>query len=409
MATTYHTTTGNETTTPGTQKRLDVLDILRGFALFGILMVNITFFANPIYELGITPATHTLADRFVTWLIAFGFESKFYVLFSFLFGYGLAIQLVSAATRGEALGPRYGRRLIGLLFFGILHGVFFFVGDILVSYVLLGIVLWLVRDWEPRRLMWMACTLIGAAVLGRMVFLMAEFSLASPEAMNQTMQMAEQARQNYLGSFAQATGQRIQDLGLFYVFALLAQWPTALAMFALGLAAGKIGFFKDLAQHLPTMRRWLPWTLALGIIGNGAYASLINSQEYLLPATALVALEAVAAPALTFSYIFAIVWIVQHPRFGSWLNPLRAAGRMSLTNYLSQAIICSFLFNGWGLGWYGSVGPFVCFLIVVTIFAVQVWLSNWWMRHFRYGPAEWLLRSWTYLQWPPVQAKKIEA
>lgn len=262
----------------------------------------------------------------------------------------------------------------------------------------------MVRDWETRRLMWMACTLMGVAVLGRIILL-----LPSPEAMNQTMQMAEQARQNYLGTFAQATRQRIQDLEIFYLFTPLFNWPTALAMFALGLAAGKIGFFENLAQHLPTMRYWLPWAFALGIIGNGAYASLSNSQEALLPAAALMALEALAAPALTFCYVFAIVWIMQHPRFGSWLNPLRAAGRMSLTNYLGQAIICSFLFNGWGLGWYGSVGPFGCFLIVVIIFAAQVWLSNWWMQHFRYGPDEWLLRSWTHLQWQPFRNHRVEA
>ena len=196
---------------------------------------------------------------------------------------------------------------------------------------------------------------------------------------------------------------------MFYIFTPLFNWPTALAMFALGLAAGKIGFFKNLAQYLPAMRRWAPWALALGIIGNGAYASLLNAQHTLLSASMLMALEAIAAPALTFCYVFAIVWFVQQPRIGAWLNPLRAAGRMSLSNYIGQAIVCSFLFNGWGLGWYGAVGPLGCFLLVLLIFAGQVWFSNWWFQHFRSGPGEWLLRSWTYLRWQPFKAKKAAA
>jgi uncharacterized protein len=242
-----------------------------------------------------------------------------------------------------------------------------------------------------------------------MVLALDASAIASPEAVNQTAQLAEQARRNYLGSFGQSVQQRLQDLAVFYLFTPLFNWPTALAMFALGLAAGKGGFFKDLAQHLPAMRRWAPWALALGIIGNGAYAALFNAQHTLLSGSMLMAAEAIAAPALTFCYVFAIAWFMQQPRIGAWLNPLRAAERMSLTNYIGQAIICSFLFNGWGLGWYGSVRPLGCFLLVLVIFAAQVWFSNWWLQRFRYGPDEWLLRSWTYLQWQPFKAKKAEA
>ncbi|MEM8534672.1 MAG: DUF418 domain-containing protein [Chloroflexota bacterium] len=391
------------------ETRVNVIDVLRGFALFGIFMVNMTVFARPIYEYGITMPTHTAVDSFITWLISFGFETKFYVLFSFLFGYGLAIQLTRTTPQNDSVGARYTRRLIGLLVLGALHAIFFFFGDILVSYVILGIFLWLIRGWAPRRLVWVALAMMGVAVVGRILLAIADHSMAFAGDASGVLLLAEEARRNYLGSFGQGVYQRLQDLVLMYIVTPLLNWPTAFAMFALGLAAGKINFFKNLDQHLPTMRRWLPWVFALAIIGNGAYWLLYSTEQALVYSIILVSIEAFAAPALTFCYVFVIIWIVQRSQTGSWLNPLRAAGRMSLTNYLGQAIICSFLFNGWGLGWYGSVNPSGYVVLVVIIFIGQVWLSNWWLQHFSCGPDEWLLRSWTYLQWQPFRNRRIEA
>ena len=396
-------TTTSPTPAAAATPRLDVLDILRGFALFGILVVNLPFFAQPIYLLGGAEYAAAWPDRIAAGIVAFAFEAKFYVLFAFLFGYGLSVQLARASAHGAALGPRYGRRLLGLLMFGALHAVLLFVGDILVSYVLLGALLWLMRAWQPRTLLLFAAGMLALAVVAR-ILLGLDTSLNDPQATVQLTQLADDARRNYGGTFASAVQQRLQDLVVFYVFTPLFNWPTMLAMFALGLAAGKRALFADLRRFWALARRALPWALPVGIGGNLLYVFLSNTAGTPgLLAFALV-IEALAAPALTFCYVAGVIWLTQRPALSRWLAPLRYAGRMSLTNYLGQALICSVLFNGWGLGFYGQIGPLGCLLLAPAIYVPQLALSALWLRFFRYGPDEWLLRSWTYLRWMPLRA-----
>jgi uncharacterized protein len=385
-------------------KRLDLIDILRGVALFGILVVNVPFFAQPIYTALEADSSISFVDQAVAWIVSFAFEAKFYVLFSFLFGYGLAVQLLRAEAKNEPLGPRYARRLIGLLVFGLLHAVFFFVGDILVSYVLLGVLLWLWRDWPVRRLVMLAGWLMGLAVLGRV--LLAQAELFDPTSTTELMQLSDTARQLYLGNFFDNAQQRIQDLAVFYIFTPLFNWPTALAMFALGLAAGKVGVFAQPDRYWPAAFRLLPWALIVGVSGNLLYATFGFTTLPPFAAVVLSMIEALAAPALSYCYLVGVWWVVQRAPHARWLEPIRAAGRMSLTNYLGQAIICSALFNGWGLGLYGQIGPLGCLLLALLIYSGQILVSRWWLQRFRSGPDEWLLRSWVYLRWQPWRAAR---
>lgn len=374
----------------------------------GILMVNLPFLAHPVYDGGGHDYLATPLDAAAAWLVAFAFQAKFYVLFSFLFGYGLSLQLSSARVQGRALGPRYARRLIGLAVFGVLHAVFFFVGDILVSYALLGVALWLVRGWSPRALLELAVVMMGVATLARIVLaLSGELSAGAQEGFTA---LANEARTHYLGSFWEGVEQRLRDLVVFYIFTPLFNWPTAMAMFALGLAAGKVEVFAKLGRYWPTARRALPWALLLGVGGNALFATLGGfgggTAVGALGAVALGTLEAFSAPALSFVYVMGVLWLVPRPGWTRGLELVQAAGRMSLTNYVGQAIIASCIFNGWGLGLYGQVGAFGCLLLTFAIYIAQLFASSWWLRCFRQGPDEWLLRSWTALEWQPWRARK---
>lgn len=388
--------------------RLAVLDVLRGVALLGILVVNLPFLAHPIYDQGASDYLATPLDSTAAWLVAFAFQAKFYVLFSFLFGYGLSLQLNSAQARGGALGPRYARRLFGLAVFGVLHAVFFFIGDILVSYALLGIALWFVRAWSPRALLRLAAVMMVLAVLARI--LLALGGELSPAAQLELTGLASEARIHYLGSFWDGVEQRLRDLVVFYIFTPLFNWPTAMAMFALGLAAGKVGVFAEVERYWPPAKRSLPWALLLGVGGNALFATAGGFRGGLsvspVGAVALGTLEALSAPALSFVYVMGALWLARRPGRTRVLAPVQAAGRMSLTNYIGQAVIASYLFNGWGLGLYGQVGAFGCLLLTFAIFTLQLFGSSWWLRYFRQGPDEWLLRSWTYLKWQPWRARK---
>ncbi|MFQ5570148.1 MAG: DUF418 domain-containing protein [Rhodothermales bacterium] len=385
-------------------RRIDSLDLLRGSALLGILLVNISAFAYPIYA-GLPPAT-TWWDEVALWLVSFLAEAKFFVLFSFLFGYGLSVQIERARMREQDLGPRYRRRLLGLFGFGLAHAVFLFFGDILMCYAVLGAVLWWMRAWTPRQLLWFTLGMLVVAALA--------FAVLGSEALvaaGQTptdVYLASAAQRAYLGSWLDSVLQRVVDLVVVTPFLLLYNWPAALAMFALGLAAGKIGVLQHLDRYWLLFKCVLPWALALGLAGNALYASLPWLRGVVDPAMVWLGMPATAqvafsGPALTFCFIMALLWAGRAQRFARLRALFRAAGRMSLTNYLGQSVLCGLLFNGVGLALYGQVSPAGLFALAVGLFFLQAIVSRWWLARFRYGPLEWLLRAWTYRAWPPMR------
>jgi len=378
------------------QERIDIIDVLRGFALLGILIVNLPYFAHPIAH-AINPPQAPLWDQAATWLVLGVFESKFYVLFSWLFGYGLAIQIRRASARSQSTGRRYIRRLYGLLLLGVLQAVFLFVGDILVSYALIGALIWLVQGWPWRRLMWAGLVWLGLAVLGRLglVALLSQW----PEVLSQIAREADAATASYRGTFLQAAGQRVSDLGYFYLLTIFFTWPSALAMALLGLAAGKQALLDRPEQAWAAARRLLPWAALFGVAGNLAYASISDSWPIWLRVLVTLS-EALSAPSLAFCYTLAIWRLTGRPALQRWFAPLRAAGQMSLSNYLGQALICGALFSSWGLGWFDQIGALGCLALALPIYLAQLAISIVWMRSFQHGPVEWLLRAWTYLAWP---------
>ena len=380
--------------------RIEALDALRGVALFGILAVNLPFLASTFYA---EPVAAGPADAVALWFVAFAGQAKFFLLFSFLFGVGLAVQLDGAASRGERLGPAYARRLVGLFVFGAVHAVFLFVGDILTIYAGLGVVLWAVRAWPVRRLVRLA----GAALAVSVVCYAALGWAAVAVPVGDVTALAAEADRAYGGSFLDAAGQRLRDLPVVYPFLLVFNGPAALAMFALGLAAGKAGVFTDPDRFWPRIRRAVPATLAVGVVGNAAYAFATAGPPGDAPAWAaasVMALAAVSAPALAFVYGVAVLAAVRSGRFGRVLSWLQSAGRMLLTNYMGESLVAGFLFGGWGLGLFGQVGPAGCLLLTPVVYGVLVAFSRVWMRSFRYGPEEWLLRSWTKARWQPFRA-----
>lgn len=368
-------------------ERLTLPDLLRGFALLGILVVNLTFLAH-----GLDPVPTSLEatpwDRLATWIVRFAFESKFYLLFSFLFGYGLSVQLARAERQDTALGPRYARRLLGLTLFGVLHATCFFMGDILVSYALLGTLLWGLRKHPILFLVRFSLGMLLVAVLGRIVL-----AVLLSEGTEALTSLAPSVQPGYRGTFTDAIQQRLQDLIVFYIFTPLFNWPSALGLFALGLAAGKAQLLEQTERLEHLLRRALPWLLLVGVGGNLLYASRPEHFVSLV-------LEAIAAPALSALYLLSILTWQHHL---SWLAP---AGQMSLTNYLGQALLASFVFCGWGLGQFGLWGASQLLLFAPLLWGAQLLLSKLWLQRFRQGPDEWLLRCLTYARWEPLQKKR---
>jgi uncharacterized protein len=388
-------------------ERIDLLDILRGFALFGILVVNMAVFKSPL--IGVAPPTDLL-DRAATWLIAFAFETKFYVLFSFLFGYGLSVQIGRAEARGVALAPRYLRRLLGLFLLGIAHAFLLYIGDILVAYALISVILFLMRRRSSRALLVTAMLLVGSTAAFFLLTGLLVLATGGIEGGVDTGGADQIATitEAYRGDPGAIIAQRARDYPTTLAFALFAQGPTVLAMFLVGLWSGRRGVMARPGDYLTLLRRLRIVGLAVGIPGaaiwatHEALAGMDFTPNFLFAAAANFA----TAPLLTAVYATTIILLCGSPAWRRRLSVLAPVGRLALSNYLLQSLIGSLIFTGYGLGLFGRVGAAAGLALSVAIFAAQIPLSAWWSRHFLFGPAEWLLRSFTYLRAQPFRRQQ---
>ncbi len=387
---------------PANDRQL-LLDALRGFALFGILVVNITAFASPYYGLGIPdPGAQTPLGQGVAFLVSFLFETKFYLLFSFLFGYSFTIQMRSAERDGKAFAPRILRRLLGLWVIGLLHAVVLFHGDILTTYAVIGVVLLLLRNQDDKRLGMLAVGLIAVtAALWAAAALAPEVTMRGHEA--GASASAQAALAAYRGTPMTVIVQHLHELTKIWVVIGLMQGPTALAMFLAGLIAGRHALFAHVQAHRALFRRLFVVGAIVGLPGAAAYAyTSVNLTGTVWEILGL-ALSLFTAPFLTAAYGGGMMLVFQSRRGQALAGLLAPAGRMALSNYLLQSLTCAVIFYAYGFRMIGEVPPIAGLGLAVAIFAGQLVLSRWWMARFAYGPLEWLLRAFTLLRFSPMR------
>ena len=401
-------------------ERIQIVDILRGFALFGILLVNMAIFSQPFQSI-LFPADPEMPwyDWAATWLIHFLAEGKFYSLFSMLFGLGMILLMERIEARGGRFVPFYVRRLLALLLIGLVHAFLIWPGDILILYALVGFPLLLFRKARPRTLLVWAAILIAVPLL----LIAAATGLVAlagmtPEGGQQIEQSFAATKAGYLadvargyevyagGSFPDITAQRAFDylsMGLVSLFVL---GFNVLAMFLIGVWFGKRRSFSDLDANRPLFCKLLFWGLTVGLLGNAIYATLImgiprfDASIELLIATVA---QGIGAPMLMLAYVSMICLLALRPAWGQRLQALAPVGQMALTNYLLQSIVCTLIFYGYGLALFGQVGAAWGIVLTVVIYVLLIPFSHWWMKRFLYGPAEWLWRSMTYGKPQPMR------
>jgi uncharacterized protein len=187
-----------------------------------------------------------------------------------------------------------------------------------------------------------------------------------------------------------------RGIGLFLL-------PQIFARFLFGLYVGRRRWAERSVDLLPMVRRALPWTVAIGVIGNYLKANgQVGLDSYWVIASNPIVEAGVLA--MSFSYLSAIVLLFHRsPRWRERLGRLAPVGRMALTNYLTHSVLYVVLFTGVGFGLYGAVGPALCLVFSVAIFSVQIAFSRWWLARYCFGPAEWLWRTLTYGQLQPMR------
>ena len=396
-----------------TEQRLIHLDVLRGFALLGILLVNFEWFNRPIQAivLGAEPGL-TGIDAVTDLMIKVLAEGKFYPLFSMLFGAGFALMAERALARSSPFWGVYLRRLLLLGLFGAAHMILVWAGDILLVYSLTGFVMVALfrktpssRLWKwalpfiflPVMVMWM-----GAAAI--------ESSRLDPQLHDELMMdfaEDEQAFRDYIegaaaihaeGSWSDNVGQRLEDMRFLFVHMLF--WvPPVLGFFLIGRWLIVSGRLTRPHEHQLWFRRWRARGLLVGLPLAIAAGALMHEANMMIP-TAVSALGmtlfALSGLLLSLAYLSAVTLGARH------LRVLAPAGQMALTNYLTQSLFWTWMIYGHGLGLWGQLPRSLQLLLAVVFFAAQLVVSAWWMKRFRFGPAEWLWRALSYWQLPPM-------
>lgn len=385
--------------------RIDVLDALRGFALLGILLANILVFSGWMFVA--EEGKITLAGEGATlWQHRFHrllVDGKFYTIFSLLFGAGFALQLHSLAKRGADGLRIYRRRVLILLGIGLAHSLLIWDGDILTLYALLGLLLPLFHRLPDRLLLaWAGALIFIVPPVGMALFRLlgwpADLGLMS---ISDSVALALGAtdpkdgvgwlrREDFQGWFSWVSSGPIFSWGI-----RIESWriPKVLGIMLLGIWLGRRLVSGRLLDDRKLLWRVLIVGAAIGVPANLAYALLDGMSQAAWPS-----LIGTVPMGLAYAAAFALAW----PRASRLLGLFAAPGRMALTNYLAQSVICIFVFYGIGLGQVGYWPPAGFYAFAVGLFAVQLLLSHLWLARHRQGPLEALWRRWTHGGKQPV-------
>lgn len=395
-------------------ERLVFIDALRGFALFGVLAANMRAFNLPLmlYDASekIFPSLH---DVWAQALLDVFISAKAYTLFAFLFGLGFAIQM----TRSQARSPRfpwfYLRRLGALALFGAIHGFVIWDGDILLPYATAGFILFWFRKAVPKTVLtWGACLwmLSLLLVIGR--WSARRFHIdalswlagagAAPDLTKAQQIIATYAHAN-LGDLIRENGQIWRQWIPFVPFTAILSLP----IFLMGLYVWRKGWVQALPERKAVLRRICAWTLSLGLTTQIACVAahhlfIVDQPQSMLSLIVRLA-NLISTPLVSCGYATGLALLFQHPRWRTLVLWLAPAGRMALTNYLTQSVFFVIFYSGIVTGLYGRVGPAWNMLAAVLFYLIQLRLSHWWFRHFHFGPVEWLWRGLTYLKWPRMR------
>ena len=359
-------------------ERILALDILRGFAMLGVLL------AYALWCLGNPPEqTYSQADRIVDWAAIVLIDTKAYTTLAILFGIGFSIQLARASDRGVSVVPFYLRRLLALIAIGLVHALLLRNGDILVPYATMGFLLPFLRKASNRALL--VCGLMG---------------LFFPEIVHIVWRMSGipfPRRPNTEGmSHLSSNFVWVR----YWYSTAITLWPASIPMFLFGMYLGRRRFFENLSAHRRLLFGVLIGGLILGVSGFAGIEFLIRAWAKSRPPVWMfflpMLLKSLHAWGFAAFYSSSLLLLLQRESWQRFFAPLGAVGRMALTNYLLQSMFLVPLCIAFEL--FDRVTPVMALLLAIAVAMIQLPFSNWWLSRFRFGPAEWLWRSMTYGQ-----------
>ncbi len=373
------------------KKRVEIVDGIRGFSLLGILLANLF-----IFQYGII-GREFMKDDLAKWdLGGYYFtkvviEASFIPIFTFLFGYSLIKLVNSIKKRQEKTRWVLIRRAIGLLILGTLHAQFIWDGDILTFYGGFLFVLLFFIYRKPKTLFIWAGILfvgIGASLFGQTIDLYDSNKIGA--------YVQHEADVYSTGTYGDVMDFRnneeipvSEEVNFRQFLTVVGAFLMYMPLFLVGMACAKLRFFESPEREMPIYRK-LTSLIIVGIVlkvlgeFDTKYADFFTT---------------VGAPILSFGYIAAFAWLYHTKMAQPLKDGFGAVGKLSLTNYLMQSVICTLVFYGYGLGLYEKMGVTIGLLFGLVVYIVQLLLSQWYLRHFSRGPVEKVLRMWTNFSW----------
>lgn len=369
--------------------RVVEIDIIRGFALFGVLLVNLTMMHQSMFSAPQALAGLSGINALSAAAIGLFAQGKFYTIFSFLFGLGFYYFIDRPHVDEKIVGNRFKRRMYALLLFGMGHLVFVWFGDILHSYALCGFILFSKRNRTDAQFKRSIVILLIVSLL-----IIGLASSAGPDA-GYEAQMVEKANAAYTGtSYMAMVIYRITNELPLVLANLIAVVPKLLAMFYMGYLSGRHRVFHQLDQHQRAIKTIWRFAAVTSLICFAAIIGLGRLSGF-LPNFLKGMLNEVTTVSGSAFYVTTLLLLLKSP-FKRFLSPLQYSGRMALTNYLTQTIFWTTLINGYGLGYFGKIPYWAFFPLALVFYAIQIAFSALWLRRFNFGPMEKLWRTMTY-------------
>ncbi|MGX1930290.1 DUF418 domain-containing protein [Flagellimonas sp. 2504JD4-2] len=400
-----------ETNTPN--KRIEIVDALRGFSLAGIVIVHMVenYIGAPAPEV-FTEAVHQgVGDYIVDGFIGFLLRGKFFALFSFLFGLSFFIQMDNGAQKGEYFGGRFVWRLMLLLVIGYVHSLFY-AGDILTIYAMLGILLLPFYRVDTKWIL----MLVVLIFLGVGRFTVFAFTEGANMFGTMGMQPNDPAVLDYYNTLKEGTLSDVFSANAYnshlnklnFQLGIFGRGYITFGFFLLGLIVGRMGFFKTYENNKKLIKRTWIWSLVgfvvSGVLMGVTFGSLGENVTF-DNWVAMLGLTAYDLNNISMTMLLISLFVILYKRAlpKKWLSKFAPYGKMALTNYFFQSIVGTFLLFGWGMGYLGELRNIYTFGLALVIIALQMLFSSWWLKKFRYGPLEWFWRSATFFKSFPLK------
>lgn len=395
------------------QSRIHVIDGLRGFALLGILYVHVLmlFMAGPppkaILETLVTSPFDEYVGSSIYWIAL----SKFYSIFSVLFGLSFFIQMRSGQKKSASFRSRFAWRMLLLAGFGLVHWAFF-PGDILTMYAIIGLILIPMSYLGNRILFPIAILLVFG--FGRAIY----FSIYGNEALyvfDGELIYRNWTNSTLDGSLFDVIKASFARYGTFWndQFTLWGRFYNTLGYFIIGLLLGRSGWLENLDLHLRKFKIifiasifGIGVFLTLHIIYLGGSWGLWYHEHNTWFALVRYGIYDLYSISLSLFYASGFILLCSKFQSSKAFGYLSAYGRTGLTSYITQSLIGTFIFFNWGLGLMHHISGSQTLLVFIGIMALQLFLSHVWLQHFKFGPLEWLWRSLTYFEWVPNRKLK---